>query len=147
MMILAGRRVLDFTQYLAGSTVTRLMAEIGAEIIKIELARSGDPSRGLRFADHDRSGAGQGLGLAMSDGMFHMQDIARSTLRRIEDPLMGPLASRAFPLRFSAQPELPALVAPLLGEYNAQVPEGLLGYSAAEVAQRAARDVSQSANR
>ncbi len=34
-MILEGLRVLDFTQYLAGPTVTRLMAEMGAEIIKI----------------------------------------------------------------------------------------------------------------
>ena len=31
--LLSGVRVLDFTQYLAGPTVTRLMAEMGAEII------------------------------------------------------------------------------------------------------------------
>ena len=47
---LEGVRVLDFTQYLAGPTVTRLMAEMGAEIIKIELAPGGDPSRGLLAA-------------------------------------------------------------------------------------------------
>ena len=56
MMILDGIRVLDFTQYLAGPTVTRLMAEMGAEIIKIEIAPNGDPSRGLPFADRNRSG-------------------------------------------------------------------------------------------
>ena len=28
-------KVLDFTQYLAGPTVTRLMAEMGAHIIKV----------------------------------------------------------------------------------------------------------------
>ena len=56
MMILDGIRVLDFTQYLAGPTVTRLMAEMGAEIIKIEIAPGGDPSRGLPLADHGRSG-------------------------------------------------------------------------------------------
>ena len=56
MMILEGIRVLDFTQYLAGPTVTRLMAEMGAEIVKIELAPGGDPSRGLPFADNGRSG-------------------------------------------------------------------------------------------
>ena len=33
------------TQYLAGPTVTRMMAEMGADIIKIEQAPSGDPSR------------------------------------------------------------------------------------------------------
>ncbi len=56
MMMLDGIRVLDFTQYLAGPTVTRLMAEMGAEIIKIEIAPSGDPSRGLPLSDRNRSG-------------------------------------------------------------------------------------------
>jgi len=41
--MLAGIKVLDFTQYLAGPTATRLMAELGAEIIKVEQAKSGDP--------------------------------------------------------------------------------------------------------
>jgi crotonobetainyl-CoA:carnitine CoA-transferase CaiB-like acyl-CoA transferase len=36
--MLSGYEVLDFTQYVAGPTVTRLMAEMGAEIIKVELA-------------------------------------------------------------------------------------------------------------
>ena len=55
-MILDGLRVLDFTQYLAGPTVTRLMAEMGAEIIKIERAPGGDPSRGLPAVKNGRSG-------------------------------------------------------------------------------------------
>lgn len=55
-MILDGIRVLDFTQYLAGPTVTRLMAEMGAEIIKVEHAPAGDPSRGLPFLKDGRSG-------------------------------------------------------------------------------------------
>ncbi|MGD9603434.1 MAG: CaiB/BaiF CoA transferase family protein [Gammaproteobacteria bacterium] len=55
-MILEGIRVLDFTQYLAGPTVTRLMAEMGAEIIKVEHAPTGDPSRGLPFMKNGRSG-------------------------------------------------------------------------------------------
>ncbi len=47
MLMLEGIRVLDFTQYLAGPTVGRLMAEMGAEIIKIEIAPNGDASRGI----------------------------------------------------------------------------------------------------
>ena len=43
--ILEGIQVIDMTQYLAGPTVTRMMAEMGADIIKIEQAPSGDPSR------------------------------------------------------------------------------------------------------
>lgn len=55
-MILKGIKVLDFTQYLAGPTVSRLMAEMGAEIIKIERAPHGDPSRALPAVKDERSG-------------------------------------------------------------------------------------------
>ena len=53
--MLAGIKVLDFTQYLAGPTATRLMAELGAEIIKVEQAKGGDPSRALPFVKDGRS--------------------------------------------------------------------------------------------
>ena len=55
-LMLSGCRVLDFTQYLAGPTVTRLMAEMGAEIIKVELAPMGDPARLLPTVKSGRSG-------------------------------------------------------------------------------------------
>lgn len=50
MPMLAGYRVLDITQFVAGPTCTRLMAEYGAEVIKVELAPGGDHARqsGLR---------------------------------------------------------------------------------------------------
>ena len=54
-LMLSGCRVLDFTQYLAGPTVTRLMAEMGAHIIKVEQAPMGDPSRVLPFIKDGRS--------------------------------------------------------------------------------------------
>jgi crotonobetainyl-CoA:carnitine CoA-transferase CaiB-like acyl-CoA transferase len=53
--ILDGYKVLDFTQVLAGPTVTRLMAEMGAEIIKVELLPGGDFSRGFPFFKDGRS--------------------------------------------------------------------------------------------
>ena len=55
-MILKGIRVLDFTQYLAGPTTTRLMAEMGADVIKVERAKDGDPSRLLPVVKNKRSG-------------------------------------------------------------------------------------------
>jgi crotonobetainyl-CoA:carnitine CoA-transferase CaiB-like acyl-CoA transferase len=55
-LMLAGVKVLDFTQYLAGPTVTRLMAEMGADIIKVEQAPMGDPSRMLPAIRNGRSG-------------------------------------------------------------------------------------------
>jgi len=54
-LMLSGCRVLDFTQYLAGPTVTRLMAELGADIIKVEQAPMGDPARLLPFIKNGRS--------------------------------------------------------------------------------------------
>jgi crotonobetainyl-CoA:carnitine CoA-transferase CaiB-like acyl-CoA transferase len=54
--ILGGYKVIDFSQVLAGPTVTRLMAEMGAEVIKIELPPSGDRSRFLPYQRDGRSG-------------------------------------------------------------------------------------------
>ncbi len=54
-LMLSGCRVLDFTQYLAGPTITRLMAEMGAYIIKVEQAPTGDPSRLLPIVKNGRS--------------------------------------------------------------------------------------------
>jgi CoA:oxalate CoA-transferase len=54
--ILDGIRVVDMTQYLSGPTVTRLMAEHGADIVKIEQAPYGDPTRTLAFQTNGRSG-------------------------------------------------------------------------------------------
>lgn len=54
--ILEGYRVLDFTQFLAGPTTSRLMAEMGAEIIKIEMAPEGDATRALPHRRKGRSG-------------------------------------------------------------------------------------------
>ena len=55
-MILEGCTVLDFTQYLAGAGVTRLMAELGADIIKVEFPGVGDPARLLPVVVESRSG-------------------------------------------------------------------------------------------
>ena len=52
-----------------------------------------------------------------------------------------------FPLRFSEQPELPTLQAPLLGEHNAAVLSGLLGYDAAQLEALVAAGVIASADR
>ena len=51
--MLEGYRVLDFSQFVAGPTCTRLLAEMGAEVIKVELAPYGDRIRadGLKPID------------------------------------------------------------------------------------------------
>jgi CoA:oxalate CoA-transferase len=53
--MLSGYRVLDLGQYLAGAGVTRMLAELGPEIIKVELQPIGDPARLLPWVEDDRS--------------------------------------------------------------------------------------------
>ena len=53
--VLSGYKVLDFTQLVAGATVTRMMAEMGAEVIKVELTPTGDHSRHLPYVRDGRS--------------------------------------------------------------------------------------------
>lgn len=53
---LEGLRVLDFTQYLAGPACTRLLAEMGAEIVKVEHPPYGDPTRPTEPRRNRRSG-------------------------------------------------------------------------------------------
>ncbi len=45
--MMQGYRVLDFTHFVAGPTCTRIMAEMGAEVIKVERPPGGDRVRGL----------------------------------------------------------------------------------------------------
>jgi crotonobetainyl-CoA:carnitine CoA-transferase CaiB-like acyl-CoA transferase len=53
--LLDGYKVLDFTQFVAGPTVTKLMAEMGAEVIKVELAPGGDLCRNFPYVKDKRS--------------------------------------------------------------------------------------------
>jgi len=53
--LLDGYKVLDFTHFIAGPTATRLMAGMGAEVVKVELAPKGDQARQIQFIRDQRS--------------------------------------------------------------------------------------------
>ena len=53
--MLDGYKVLDFTQALAGPTTTRYLGQMGAEVIKVEIAPGGDLTRSVPFMRDGRS--------------------------------------------------------------------------------------------
>src|ERR1700760_4841778 len=53
LQFLSGIRVVDFTQFEAGPSFTDALALVGAEVVKIENPRTGDPGRRLRPGQPD----------------------------------------------------------------------------------------------
>ena len=53
--VLSDLKVLDFTRALAGPTVTRMFAEMGAQVIKVESAPNGDLTRRMSKVRNERS--------------------------------------------------------------------------------------------
>ena len=84
--MLCGYRIIDLTQFVAGPTCSRLMAEMGADVIKVELTPSGDHARqsGLRtkkeeikdstqstyFAQHNHSKRSLAINLKSKQGQI-----------------------------------------------------------------------------
>ena len=102
MRPLAGVRVLDFSRVLAGPFATQILAELGAEVTKVERPRTGDEARGFEpQLPHGESAYFFALNRAKRSVTLNLksprgQDIARSLIARtdvvLENFLPGEMA-------------------------------------------------------
>ncbi|MFV0294547.1 MAG: CoA transferase, partial [Hyphomicrobiaceae bacterium] len=79
---LAGSRVLELSHTVMGPTAGLIMADLGADVIKVEPAPKGDHTRGLAgfasgfFAGLNRNKRGIALNLKMKEGQEALHRLA-----------------------------------------------------------------------
>jgi crotonobetainyl-CoA:carnitine CoA-transferase CaiB-like acyl-CoA transferase len=92
--VLDGFKVLDFTQFVAGPTCTLMMAEMGAAVIKVEFAPSGDPTRAFPiikdgrsgyFVQHNRGKQSLCVDLKRPEGVALIKDLIRKVDMLVEN--------------------------------------------------------------
>ncbi len=79
--------------------------------------------------------------LSPIDAIDHPYFKARDMVRWVDDPMLGKIPIPGFPFKFGAQPQLPDIRAPFLGEHNAEVLSDELGLSTERIAELAASGV------
>jgi crotonobetainyl-CoA:carnitine CoA-transferase CaiB-like acyl-CoA transferase len=103
--MLEGVRVLDFTQVVAGPACTRLMAEMGAEVVKVELAPTGDMARGMPllrdgrsayFCQHNQGKQSLCLDLRRPAAQALVRDLVRSSDVMLENYSPGAIERLGF---------------------------------------------------
>src|SRR6516225_6420988 len=98
--IFSGLRILDLTQYVAGPLACKLMSDLGAEVIKLELAPRGDMMRyyGLPegqctvFLDENRGKRSVCFDLKRPESIELMRDLVRGADILVENWTPGVLA-------------------------------------------------------
>lgn len=133
---LSGLRVLDVTRYVAGSYTTMLLAALGADVIKVEDVREGDPYRVQGTA---RVNGDSALFLGLNAGKRSLSiDLARPESREILDRLLAqsdflvenarPGSLRKFNLDYeSVHTRFPHIVYVSISGYGAVGPQSTKG--------------------
>jgi crotonobetainyl-CoA:carnitine CoA-transferase CaiB-like acyl-CoA transferase len=102
---LSGLRVLDFTRVLAGPLCTMLLADMGAEVIKIEDPRHGDDTRAwgpfvagwsTYFLSVNRNKKSVAIDVKTADGAALLEDLIRSADVLVENFRPGTLDRLGF---------------------------------------------------
>ena len=104
--ILDGFKVLDFTQIVAGPTCTLMMAEMGADVIKVEMTPNGDPARGGPylskegrsgyFVQHNRGKKGICVDIKTPEGREIIADLIRKSDVLVENYAPGVIGRMGF---------------------------------------------------
>ncbi len=104
--VLDGVRVLDFSQHVAGPACTRMMAEMGAEIIKLELAPFGEQirnvgfkvnGRGVYFIQQNRGKKSVCVDMKSAAGLALIQDLVKQVDVVIENFAPGAIRRLGLP--------------------------------------------------
>src|SRR5688500_5458874 len=99
--VLDGYKVLDFSQIVAGPTCTLMLAEMGAEVIKVELTPAGDHARGGpgvsagrsgHLAQHNRGKKGLCLDVKTSEGLTILKGLVAKVDVLVENYAPGVIA-------------------------------------------------------
>jgi CoA:oxalate CoA-transferase len=102
---LSGIRVVDLTRIIAGPFCTQLLADLGAEVIKVEPPRHGDPVRGQGaikdglswyYVQFNRNKKSLTLDLYSDQGKAVLADLLRSADVLVENYRPGVLATMGF---------------------------------------------------
>src|SRR5437868_13345115 len=96
MSALAGITVLEFASYVSGPYAGMMLADLGAEVIKIESSDGGDPFRGWGAADYsatfgsvNRNKKSVVLDLKSPDGLAAARSLAKTADVLIENYRAG----------------------------------------------------------
>ncbi|MGE0822906.1 MAG: CaiB/BaiF CoA transferase family protein [Candidatus Binatia bacterium] len=99
--VLDGYKVLDFSQIVAGPTCTLMLAEMGAEVLKVELTPSGDHARvgpvvidgrSGYFVQHNRGKKGLCLDAKTPDGLAILKGLVEKVDVMVENYAPGVIA-------------------------------------------------------
>jgi crotonobetainyl-CoA:carnitine CoA-transferase CaiB-like acyl-CoA transferase len=114
---LQGVKIVDFTQFEAGPSCTEALAWMGADVVKIENPKMGDPGRRLRPGQPD------------DDVTFEQRGIMQTMVHPVHRPFKMP----GWPVRVDGKPTR-VKASPVLGEHTDLVLNEWLGLNAQAVA-------------
>ena len=79
--------------------------------------------------------------LSPADALKHPHFVERGVIRTVQDPLAGAIQIPGFPFRSTEEFPERELIAPALGEHNASVLQGLLGFTAEQISDLKTRGI------